>query len=105
MVKSYKSDAFSAIHATISDLQNAGVVSKRTLKEFDDRCLTAVHRFSATQIKHLRQNENVSQAVFAHYLNVSPDAVRKWEQGIKHPAGPSLKLLSLVEKNGLNYIS
>ncbi len=105
MTKTYKTDAFSAIHETISDLHDAGVVTKTTLKEFDERCLTPVHEFSATQIRELRKKEDVSQTVFAHYLNVSPDSVRKWEQGVKHPAGPSLKLLSLVEKKGLDSIA
>lgn len=105
MVKTYKSDALSAIHETVSDLHDAGAVTKRTMKEFDERCLTPVHEFTADEIRSLRKQEEVSQTVFAHYLNVSPDSVRKWEQGLKHPAGPSLKLLSLVEKNGLHAIA
>jgi putative transcriptional regulator len=39
--------------------------------------------------------------VFANYLNVTSSLVSKWERGEKRPAGASLKLLSLVEKNGL----
>ncbi|WP_110579462.1 helix-turn-helix domain-containing protein [Microcystis aeruginosa] len=49
--------------------------------------------------------KGVSQAVFAHYLNVSKDSVSQWERGEKHPAGLALKLLSLVEKKGLNAIT
>jgi len=36
---------------------------------------------------------------------VSKDSVSQWERGDKHPAGPSLKLLSLVEKKGLAVIA
>jgi len=43
----------------------------------------------------------VSQTVFANYLNVTSSLVSKWERGEKHRSGASLKLLSLVEKNGL----
>jgi len=32
---------------------------------------------------------------------VTSSLVSKWERGEKRPSGPSLKLLSLVEKNGL----
>jgi putative transcriptional regulator len=34
-------------------------------------------------------------------LNTSLSTVRKWEIGDKHPSGPSLKLLSLLERKGL----
>ena len=105
MVKTYKSDALSAVHETISDLHDAGIITRQTMKDFDERCLTPIHEFSAEEIKSLRGQEGVSQTVFAHYLNVSPDSVRKWEQGLKHPAGSSLKLLSLVEKKGLQAIA
>jgi putative transcriptional regulator len=53
------------------------------------------------EIKAIREREHVSQTVFAHYLNVTSSLVSKWERGEKRPAGASLKLLSLVEKNGL----
>ena len=107
MVKThtYKSDALSAVHETVAGLHAAGIVSKETLREFDESCLTQVHNFKPDEIARLRAREGVSQTVFAYYLNVSTDSVRKWEQGIKHPAGPSLKLLSLVEKKGLNSIA
>ena len=37
-----------------------------------------------------------SQQVLARYLNVSSGAVSKWGCGEKHPAGASLKLLTLI---------
>jgi putative transcriptional regulator len=39
--------------------------------------------------------------VFARYLNVTTGLVSQWEPGEKRPQGASLKLLSLVAKNGL----
>ena len=57
------------------------------------------------QIRNIRERENVSQVVFAHYLNVSKGIVSQWERGEKRPSGTSLKLLSLVEKKGLSAIS
>ena len=47
------------------------------------------------------EREHVSQTIFANYLNVTGGLVSKWERGEKRPSGASLKLLSLVEKNGL----
>lgn len=61
--------------------------------------------FSPAEIRALREREEVSQDVFAHYLNVSKDSISKWECGVKHPAGSSLKLLSLVAKKGLEAIA
>jgi putative transcriptional regulator len=34
-------------------------------------------------------------------LNTSLSTVRQWEIGDKHPSGPSQKLLSLLERKGL----
>lgn len=58
-------------------------------------------RSSADQIKELRLRHKASQAVFAAYLNTSPSMVQKRDQGKKHPNGPSLKLLNIVDQKGL----
>lgn len=88
-VKTYKSDAFAAIHDTMSGMYDAGVIDKKTMREFDEACLTPVHTFSATDIKALREREEVSQRVFALYMNVSKDSVTQWERGIKKPRWPN----------------
>ena len=54
---------------------------------------------SAREIVKVRENLNVSQAVFAKYLNISPRTVQSWEQGYGKPSGASLKLLSIAKKN------
>jgi putative transcriptional regulator len=91
----------SAIHEIATGLHAAGMIDKQTMRRFDDSCLTPIHEFSAAQIRALREREDVSQSVFASNLNVTKDSVSKWERGEKKPAGPSLKLLSLVERKGL----
>ena len=103
--KSYKNDIKAAIHQTASDLYEVGMLDKQTMRRFDESCLTPVHHFSAEEIRELREREEVSQAVFARYLNVSIESISQWERGSKHPAGPSLKLLSLVAKKGLEAIA
>ncbi|MEO5346401.1 MAG: DNA-binding transcriptional regulator [Magnetococcus sp. YQC-9] len=101
----YKSEAMEAIHQTVSGLFEAGVVDKQTMREFDETCLTPVQEFSPEEIRQLREESHVSQSIFANYLNVSKDSVSQWERGIKRPAGPALKLLSLVAKKGLTAIA
>ena len=103
--RTYKSDAFAAIHETASDLYEAGMIDKQTMRHFDDSCLTPIHEFTPEEIQALREREQVSQTVFARYLNVSKDSVSQWERGEKHPDGPSLKLLSLIERKGLAAIA
>lgn len=104
-IKTYKSYAYAAIHETMAGMYDAGVIDKKTMREFDEACLTPVHAFSATDIKALREREEVSQRVFALYMNVSKDSVSQWERGIKKPGGPTLKLLSLVKQKGLSAIT
>jgi putative transcriptional regulator len=80
-------------------------MEKRTMREFDGLCLTPISPLKPEQIRDIRERENVSQVVFATYLNVSKGIVSQWERGEKRPSGASLKLLSLVEKKGLSAIS
>jgi len=47
----------------------------------------------------------VSQPVFARYLNTSESTVEKWETGAKKPSGAALKLLSIVQKHGLQILA
>ncbi|MBK9164222.1 MAG: helix-turn-helix domain-containing protein [Acidobacteria bacterium] len=54
---------------------------------------------SAGEIVKVRSQLNVSQAVFARYLNISTKTVHSWEQGLGKPNGASLKLLSIVKMN------
>lgn len=94
-----------AVHETAEDLHEAGLMNKCTMREFDELCLTSIRPLVPDEIRKIRERENVSQSVFANYLNVSKGIISKWECGEKRPSGTSLKLLSLVEKNGLSAIA
>ena len=74
-------------------------------RDFDRLYLTPVKPMAPGEIRALREREQVSQPVFARYLNVRKDAVSKWERGEKRPDGPSLKLLNLVKAKGLRAIA
>lgn len=105
MSKTYKSDILAAIHETVSDIHEAQVFDKKTMRKYDDLCLTKVEPLSSDEIRELRLSQNVSQSVFALYLNVSKGLISQWERGEKKPSGASLKLLSLVKENGLESIA
>lgn len=94
-----------AVHETVEDLHEIGLIDKCTMREFDELCLTPIRPLIPDEIRKIRERENVSQGVFANYLNVSKGIISKWECGEKRPSGTSLKLLSLVEKKGLSAIA
>ena len=105
MAKKYRSDVMSAIHETANDLYKVGGMDKMTMRKFDALCLTPIQEMPPKKIRALRTRVKVSQTVFAAYLNVTPTLVSKWERGEKHPQGTSLKLLSLIEKKGLDIVA
>ena len=105
MTKQYKSRAMASIHETAEDLHAAGVMDKRTMRKFDEACLTPVLPLSPAEIKSLREREGASQAVFARHLNVTTGLVSQWERGERRPRGGSLKLLSLVARRGLSAVA
>ena len=75
------------------------------MKTFDEMCLTPVEELTPEQIRQIRLCEQVSQSVFARYLNVSDGLVSQWECGERHPHGASLKLLTLVARKGLQAVA
>jgi putative transcriptional regulator len=93
-----------AIHESAEGLARLGLISAAKMKEFDDGCLVRAPEFSPAMLKRLREREQASQAVLARYLGVSLNAVSQWERGERRATGAAAKLLSLVEKHGLDYI-
>lgn len=98
---SERDDVMAAIQETVDGLHAVGVVDKQTLREFDALTRARIHELSPEEIRGLREREHVSQAVFALHLNVTKSLISQWERGEKRPAGPSLKLLTLVRDKGL----
>ena len=74
------------------------------MREFDLECLTSVEPLVPEEIRDIRDNANMSQSVFAKVLNVTTSLVSQWERGEKKPSGPSLKLLSLARRKGIDAI-
>ena len=94
-----------AAHETARDLHTAGFIDKRRMREYDSLCLTPVPPYSSKKIRALRSRYRLSQAVLASVLNLSLSTVRQWEIGKKHPSGPSLKLLDLLDRKGREVLS
>lgn len=93
-----------SLRGDLAALQAAGAISKLTMREFDESCPPPVRKFSAADIRRLREGLNFSQPVFALHLHTTASTVRKWEQGDTHPSGPALKLLNVIADKGLQAI-
>jgi putative transcriptional regulator len=103
--RKFKSEAFEAVHSAVAGMERAGTIDKATLRDFDETCLAVTPVIAPGEIKRLRETNKVSQPVFARYLNTSQSTVEKWETGAKKPSGAALKLLSLVQKHGLQILT
>ena len=99
-----KSRIFEAVHETADDLHLLGFIDKRKMRQFDVLCLAPIAPYDKDKIRALRDQLQLSQSVFASVLNISLSTVRKWEVGDKLPSGPSLKLLSLLDRKGLEAV-
>ena len=97
-----KSRILETVHESARDLYAAGLIDQKSMREFDTLCLPSPPSLSAGDIKRLRAKTRMSQAVFAQLLNTSPSTIRHWESGTRTPSGPSLKLLQILERKGMD---
>ena len=97
----HKSRVLEAVHETARDLNALGFIDKRSMQRYDVLCLEPIPEYSAKQIRLLRNRYRISQAALASILNTSVSTIQKWEIGEKHPGGPSLKLLHILDRKGI----
>jgi putative transcriptional regulator len=101
----FKNDLRESIHESMSALYRTGVIDKATMRDFDAACLSVTPAFAPKDIQKLREANKVSQPVFARYLNTSESTIEKWETGAKRPSGMAVKLLTIVQKHGLQVLA
>jgi putative transcriptional regulator len=89
-----------AIGTTIQDMLDSGLKSSFTEKELNSLGVKIPEIvITSEEIRGIRKKTNLSQAVFAKLLNVSPSSVRQWEQGKRVPTGSTKVLLELLNKS------
>lgn len=93
------------VYESAKGLNNAGIMDAKTMYEIDALCLPPVKTYTPEEIKGIRLENEVSQTIFAAYLNISPSTIQRWEWGQAKPRGPSLKLLNLVEQKGISVLA
>ncbi len=96
-----KSALLEAVHETANDLHRMGLIDQRKMRRYEALCLDQIPEYDAKKIRQLRDRYHLSQSVLATVLNTSVSTVKQWEIGDKHPSGPSQKLLSILERKGL----
>jgi len=91
-----------AVHEAAADLHTAGFIDRRRMREYDALCLPPVPEYSKERIRAVHERYRISQAALASVMNISLSTVRQWEGGTKCPSGPSVKLLDLLDRKGLD---
>lgn len=111
MVKENKkpSRLASAMLETAKDMRHVGVLDEVSYGKITMRHLGVEEKITAktltgADIRAMREQAHMSQAVFAHYLNLTPGYVSQLERGAKHPTGAALTLLNIIHRKGIETI-
>ena len=95
----------SALLETAGDMREAGLMdeaahSKITMRHIGSKVSALSEPIAPEDIRAMREQAHVSQAVFARQLNLTVGYVSQLERGVKRPTGAALALLNVVKKNG-----
>jgi putative transcriptional regulator len=77
---------------------------KITMRDLDRAEAAPLAPLTGDEIRALREQSNMSQAVFAKYLNLTVGYVSQLERGAKHPSGSALALLNVIRRKGIEAI-
>ncbi|KWT74799.1 helix-turn-helix domain-containing protein [Candidatus Magnetominusculus xianensis] len=98
------SEILDIAHEMARDLVKVGAMDAVTMRQIDALCLPPKRYLEAADIRRIRTKNHVSQAVFAAFLGIGKTTVQQWEQGQKKPSGTALRLLDLIDRNGLSVL-
>ena len=87
-----------------SGLMNRAEHEKITIRHLGPQALSTAKPISGEEIRRLRERANLSQAVFARYLNLTVGYVSQLERGTKRPKGAALTLLNIIRHKGFEAI-
>ncbi len=98
-----------ALLETADDLHRIGIMDdatyrKITIRHLGAQALRTAEPITGHEIRAIREQSNLSQAAFAHFLNLTAGYVSQLERGTKQPKGPALILLNVIRRKGLEVI-
>lgn len=77
---------------------------KITVRHLGDKSRSLSRPISPKEIRALRERSNLSQAALASMLNLTVGYLSQLERGVKQPKGPSLALLNVIRRKGIEAI-
>jgi len=77
---------------------------KITLRILGDKAPPKPGPLPPEEIRSLRESAQMSQAVFARLLNVTPGYISQLERGAKRPTGPALAMLHVIRRKGVEAV-
>ena len=98
-----------AMLETAKDMRSAGILDKADYEKITIRHLgvkdkAELETLTGEDIRAMREQAHMSQAVFAHYLNLTVGYVSQLERGAKRPTGAALVLLNVIRRKGIEAI-
>ena len=85
-------------------VMDAATHEKITLRLLGSKADAVAEPISGEEIRSLREQANLSQAVFARFLNLTTGYVSQLERGAKRATGPALVLLNVIRRKGIEAI-
>lgn len=85
-------------------LVSENTADKITLRVLGDKAPPKPGPLPPEEIRKLRRRAQMSQAVFARLLNVTPGYISQLERGTKRPTGPALAMLHVIRRKGVEAV-
>lgn len=109
MAKRKPSRLAKALLDTAEGMRRTGLLDRATYNKITMRHLGEISApkalpITAAQIRAMRERANMSQAVFAHHLNLTVGYISQLERGAKQPTGAALALLNVIHRKGIEVI-
>lgn len=98
-----------AMLETAGDLHRIGLMEdadyrKITVRHLGDRVKLMSAPISPKEIRAIREKAKLSQAALAGVMNLTVGYLSQLERGVKEPKGPSLALLNVIRRKGIDAI-
>ncbi|CNI68988.1 helix-turn-helix domain-containing protein [Yersinia mollaretii] len=92
-----KRDLFSELVEGMDAWEEANL-GKKTLKTHKVSTESTV-TLTSEELRNIRETLNISQALFAHYLQAGTATYQNWEQGRAKPNKQAILLIRMVQKD------